>query len=77
MKTKKNRSLKTIRRDNAIHQAYKSLILRGGDFAKAVSRRFIYESLAKETGYSTRTIADILNQTTYTEIAHFEEESGT
>ena len=35
MKTKKNRSLKTIRRDNSIHEAYNSLILRGGGFCKS------------------------------------------
>lgn len=34
MKLKKNRSLKTIRRDNAIHEAYNSLIARGGGFCK-------------------------------------------
>uniref|UniRef100_UPI0040575D7B hypothetical protein n=1 Tax=Alistipes sp. TaxID=1872444 RepID=UPI0040575D7B len=73
MKHKKNRSLKTIRRDNAIHEAYNSLITRGGDFAKAVSRKFIYQSLARETGYSTRTIAEILNHTQYTPTTFLEE----
>lgn len=69
----KKRNLKTIRRDNAIHLEYKALLNRGGDFAKAVSRKFIYNLISERTGYSTRTIADILNHTTYTEITPFME----
>lgn len=69
----KTRSLKIIRRDNQIHEEYNALIIRGGDFAKAVSRKFIYNTIAKRTGYSTRTVADVLNHTTYTEITPFME----
>ena len=67
------RSLKTIRRDNSIHLEFESLMKRGGDFAKAVSRKFIYQSIAQRTGYSTRTVADVLNHTSYTEITTFME----
>lgn len=69
----KKRSLKTIRRDNFIHIEYETLMKQGGDFAKAVSRKFIYQSIAQRTGYSTRTIADVLNHTSYTEITPFME----
>lgn len=48
-------------------------LIGGGDFAKAVSRKFIYNLISERTGYSTRTIADILNHTTYTEITPFME----
>lgn len=67
----KKRNLKTIRRDNSIHLEYESLLKRGGDFAKAVSRKFIYNIIAERTGYSARTIADVLNHTKYTEITPF------
>ena len=70
------RNLKTILRDNRVHEEYNALILRGGEFASAVSRKFIYESIAKRTGYSTRTIAEILNHTRYTPTAHFYEADG-
>lgn len=69
----KKRNLKTIRRDNSIHEEYNALMLQGGDFAKAVSRKFIYDAIAQRTGYSTRTIADVLNHTTYTKITSFME----
>lgn len=69
----KTRSLKTIRRDNQIHEEYQALMLRGGEFATAVSRKFIYDAIARSTGYSTRTIAEVLNHTTYTKIASFME----
>lgn len=67
------RSLKTIRRDNQIHEEYQALMLRGGEFATAVSRKFIYDAIARRTGYSTRTIAEVLNHTTYTKITSFME----
>ena len=67
------RSLKTIRRDNQIHEEYNALIVRAGDFAKAVSRKFIYNAISKRTGYSIRTIANVLNHTIYTEITPFME----
>ena len=66
-----NRSLKTILRDNAIHEAYKSLMLSGGEFATAVSRKFIYAKLAQRTGYSVRLIAEVLNHTEYTNTTFF------
>lgn len=69
----KARSLKTIRRDNQIHEEYQALMLRGGEFATAVSRKFIYDAIARRTGYSTRTIAEVLNHTTYTKITSFME----
>lgn len=69
----KKRNLKTIRRDNSIHEEYNALMSQGGDFAKAVSRKFIYDTIAQRTGYSTRTIADVLNHTTYTKITSFME----
>ncbi len=69
----KNRQRKAVLRDNSIHLAYRALMNRGGDFAKAVSRRFIYESLSRETGYSTRWIANILNHTDYIDPASIEE----
>lgn len=69
----KTRSLKTILRDNGIHDAYNALIARGGEFATAVSRKFIYDKIAKCTGYSTRVVADVLNHTSYTKTTFFEE----
>ena len=69
----KTTSLKTIRRDNQIHEEYQALMLRGGEFATAVSRKFIYDAIARRTGYSTRTIAEVLNHTTYTKITSFME----
>lgn len=69
----KKRNLKTIRRDNQIHEEYKALMLKGGDFAAAVSRKFIYQYIARLTGYSTRTIAEVLNHTSPTEITPFME----
>ena len=71
--TMKTRSLKTILRDNGIHDAYNALIARGGEFATAVSRKFIYDKIAKCTGYSIRVVADVLNHTTYTKTTFFEE----
>lgn len=67
----RNRSLKTVLRDNAIHEAYKSLMSSGGEFATAVSRKFIYAKLSQRTGYSVRLIAEVLNHTEYTNTAFF------
>lgn len=68
----KTRSLKTIRRDNQIHEEYQALMLRGGEFAAAVSRKFIYDVIARRTGYSTRTIAEVLNHTKFEKIVDFD-----
>jgi len=73
MKNMDKRNLKTILRDNLVHKEYNALILRGGEFATAVSRKFIYQAIAKRTGYSTRTIAEILNHTRYTPTAYIDE----
>lgn len=67
------RNLKTIRRDNSIHLEYEALMKQGGAFAKAVSRKFIYDAISQRTGYSVRTVANVLNHTTYTKITSFME----
>ena len=52
-----------IRHHNEVHEIDNELRMKHGDAYYAISRDYIYKEIQKITGYSTRTIAEILNHT--------------
>lgn len=66
-------SLKTIIRNNHIHEIDAALREHYGDAYVDMSRDSIYRRIAARTGYCTKVIADVLNHTSYTDISEFTE----
>lgn len=63
----KNRRPSTIIRDNTVHDTYKEICEELGTLANVVSKSYIYERISKRTGLCVKTIANILNHTSFME----------
>lgn len=63
----KKRRETTIRNDNEIHRAYFEVVGELGGIAAYISRGEIYRRVAAKVHRCTKTIANVLNYTEYTE----------
>lgn len=64
-KMRDNRNLKTVLRDNVIHEAANAILAEAGEYASDISRTSLYLRVAKRTGYKRRKIQETLNHTIY------------
>ena len=60
---KDTRSLKTVLRDNAIHEAATAVLSDAGEYASELTRTSLYIRVAKRTGCKKRKVQDTLNHT--------------
>ena len=60
---KDTRSLKTVLRDNTIHEAATAVLSDAGEYASELTRTSLYIRVAKRTGYKKRKVQDTLNHT--------------
>ena len=60
-----SRHLRTVLRDNIIHEAATAVLAEAGEYASDISRTSLYQRIAKRIGYKRRTIQDTLNHTVW------------
>ncbi len=63
LKSKREKCLKVIIRDNNIHAIDRELRERFGELYYEISRKSIYRRIAERTGYCPKVIANTLNHT--------------
>ena len=61
----KDRRPGTQIRDNRVHEIYSQVVSELGELRHAVSKGYIYNLIQKQTSLCTKTIAYILNHTTF------------
>lgn len=60
---KDTRNLKTVLRDNSIHEAAAAVLIEAGEYASDISRTSLYIRVAKRTGCKRRKVQETLNHT--------------
>lgn len=70
---KSKRNLRTVLRDNRIHELHEELREQAGALYPALARGFIYDAISRRTGWSTKVVQRVLSSTVWEDPARYME----